>query len=54
MPSIQVPGPALRQPLAGIDVQALTQAHNALKPPHVSGNDKYMRWNTVERDKVFY
>ena len=52
MPPRQAPGPALRQPLVGIDVQALHQAQKALKPPHASGNDKYMTWNTNEQNKV--
>ena len=52
VPPRQVPGPAVRHPLVGIDVQALNQAQKALKPPQVSGNDKYMRWDTNEPNKV--
>jgi len=48
----QAAGPGLRQPLVGIDVQALNQAQKGLKPPHASGNDKYMKWNTNEQNKV--
>jgi len=47
----QAAGPGLRQPLVGIDVQALNQAQKGLKPPHASGNDKYMKWNTNEQNK---
>ncbi|KAJ7372235.1 hypothetical protein OS493_019679 [Desmophyllum pertusum] len=51
MPPRQAPGPVVRQPLVGIDVQALNQAQKALKPPHASGNDKYMRENDNEQNK---
>ena len=54
MPPRQAPpGPVVRQPLVGIDLQALNQAQKALKPPHVSGNAKYMRENANEQDKVY-
>jgi len=46
------PAPAVRQPLVGIDLQALNQAHKALKPPHASGNAKYMKGTANEPNKV--
>ena len=52
MPPRQAPVPVVRQPLVGIDVQALNQAQKALKPPHASGNDKYIRENANEQNKV--
>ena len=44
--------PVVRQPLVGIDLQALNQAQKALKPPHASGNAKYMKGTTNEPNKV--
>ena len=53
MPPGQVPpAPVVRQPLAGIDLQALNQAQKALKPPHASGNAKYMKGTVNEPNKV--
>ena len=52
VPPRQAPGPAFRHPLVGIDVQALNQAQMALKPPQVSGNDKYMGLDPNEPNKV--
>ena len=53
MPSRQVlPAPVVRQPLVGIDLQALNQAQKALKPPHASGNAKYMKGTVNEPNKV--
>ena len=53
MPPRQVPpAPVVRQPLVGIDLQALNQAHKALKPPHASGNAKYMKGTANEPTKV--
>lgn len=53
MPPRQVPpAPVVRQPLVGIDLQALNQAHKALKPPHASGNAKYMKGTANEPNKV--
>ena len=52
IPPRQVLEPVIRQPLVGIDVKALNQAQKALKPPHASGNAKYMKENDREQDKV--
>jgi len=53
MPPHQVPpAPVVRQPLVGIDLQALNQAQKALKPPHASGNAKYMKGTANEPNKV--
>ncbi|PFX26202.1 Dual specificity protein kinase TTK [Stylophora pistillata] len=51
IPPRQVLEPVIRQPLVGIDVKALNQAQKALKPPHASGNAKYMKENDREQDK---
>lgn len=54
MPPRQVPpAPVVRQPLVGIDLQALNQAQKALKPPHASGNAKYMKGAANEPNKVY-
>ncbi|XP_074613016.1 dual specificity protein kinase TTK-like isoform X1 [Acropora palmata] len=41
----------VRQPLMGVDAQALNRAQRALKPPHVSGSEKYMNRDTNEQNK---